>query len=370
MKMPPAALAASLLAVSAAHAAPGRIVRSDHYIRIESAAEAPTPGGARIYVREVVSSKTKGSGRGVVLFVHGAGTPAEVAFDVPYKDYSWMAYLAKAGFDVFSMDMEGYGRSSRPAPMNDPCNLAPEQQAEMIPDKLPAPCEASYKTPITTIQSDWTDIDVAVDHLRAQKHVKQLALVGWSQGGPRAAGYTARHPDKVSRLVLLAPAYNPTSPADRPAVLPAVTPMTFQSHADFVKGWGDQVHCPNQFEPAAADAVWSQISASDPVGAAWGPGGRRAPHVIGWGFNLAVVSKITTPTLMVSGQYDGEVAQPRVHQLYADLGSTQKVFIDLACSSHNAIWETNHLLLFKASREWLTKGTVDGLSVGELKKGY
>jgi pimeloyl-ACP methyl ester carboxylesterase len=47
----------------------------------------------------------------VVLFVHGAGTPAEVSFDVPYKDYSWMAYLAQAGYDVFSVDMTGYGRS-------------------------------------------------------------------------------------------------------------------------------------------------------------------------------------------------------------------------------------------------------------------
>ncbi|HEV1287986.1 MAG TPA: hypothetical protein VNU44_21860 [Bryobacteraceae bacterium] len=25
----------------------------------------------------------------VALFIHGAGTPAEVAFDVPYQDYSW-----------------------------------------------------------------------------------------------------------------------------------------------------------------------------------------------------------------------------------------------------------------------------------------
>ena len=69
----------------------------------------------------------------VVLFVHGAGTPAEVAFDVPYQDYSWMAYLAHAGFDVFSMDMTGYGRSSRPTPMNDPCNLSREQQKAFIP---------------------------------------------------------------------------------------------------------------------------------------------------------------------------------------------------------------------------------------------
>ena len=72
MKMPPVALAASLLAVSAAHAAPGRIVRSEHYVRIESAAEAPTPGGAKIYMREVVSSKTRGARRGVVLRNTGA----------------------------------------------------------------------------------------------------------------------------------------------------------------------------------------------------------------------------------------------------------------------------------------------------------
>ena len=63
-----------------------------------------------------------------MLFVHGAGTPAEVAFDVPYQDYSWMAYLARAGFDVFSVDMTGYGRSTRPAPMNDPCNLAEDSR--------------------------------------------------------------------------------------------------------------------------------------------------------------------------------------------------------------------------------------------------
>src|SRR5579862_10009560 len=82
-----------------------------------------------IYVRErlrpgSVLRSPSAAGR-VVLFVHGAGTPAEVAFDVPYQDYSWMNYLAEAGFDVFAMDTTGYGRSTRPAPMNDPCNLSP-----------------------------------------------------------------------------------------------------------------------------------------------------------------------------------------------------------------------------------------------------
>ena len=46
-----------------------------------------------------------------------------------------------------------------------------------------------------------------------------------------------------------------------------------------------------------------------------------------------------------------------------------KVFVDLACSSHNAMWEKNHLLLFQASLEWLDHGTVNGQSQAMLNLG-
>ena len=62
--------------------------------------------------------------------------PAEVAFDVPAPGYSWMAYLAERGMDVFSMDMTGYGRSTRPLVMNDKCNLSAEQQEALFGDSL------------------------------------------------------------------------------------------------------------------------------------------------------------------------------------------------------------------------------------------
>src|SRR4051812_39168607 len=91
-----------------------QLVRADHYVPVKSTAPAVAGQTTLIYVREVARGSNGGAGAGVVLFVHGAGTPAEVSFDVPYRDYSWMAYLAKAGFDVFSMDMTGYGRSTRP----------------------------------------------------------------------------------------------------------------------------------------------------------------------------------------------------------------------------------------------------------------
>ncbi len=89
-----------------------RLLSVDHYVPVHSTAPAIAGQTSQIYVREVVKAGTAlraiPAADRVVLFVHGAGTPAEVAFDARYKDYSWMAYLAAAGFDVFAMDMTGY----------------------------------------------------------------------------------------------------------------------------------------------------------------------------------------------------------------------------------------------------------------------
>jgi pimeloyl-ACP methyl ester carboxylesterase len=329
----------------------------------------------QIYVREVVRAgaalRDAVASDRVVLFIHGAGTPAEVSFDAPYQDYSWMAYLARAGFDVFAMDTTGYGRSTRPAPMNDPCNLARDQQTAFVPSLIAAPCSPSYPHQLTTIASDWNDIATVVDHVRALRHVERLNLIAWSLGGPRAGGYAAQHPDKVRALVLLAPAYNRGGRADVPEKLPGDGPsFNTQSQEAFTANWDRQVGCPDQYDRAAQDAIWTAMLASDPVGATWGPGVRRAPQTSVWGWSTAQVAKMKMPTLMVSGAHDKQVPPERVRDLYADLGSTEKVFIDLACSSHNAMWEKNHLLLFSASLDWLTKGTVQGSHAGTLKIGY
>jgi pimeloyl-ACP methyl ester carboxylesterase len=367
---------ALLLVASAALGDDGsRLISLDHYVPVKSTAPGIVGQEAQIYVREKVLAGTALRGGpspdGIVLFVHGAGTPAEVSFDVPHEDYSWMAYLAKAGFDVFSIDMTGYGRSTRPPAMNDPCNFSKEQQAQFVPNLIPAPCPPSHPTPITTMGSDWSDIGAVVDYLRALRRVDKVSLVAWSQGGPRAGGYAARNPAKVLRLVVLAPAYNRAGPLEAQNPLPASNgSMTAQSQADFTANWDRQVGCPEQYEPTVSAVVWSDMLASDPVGATWGGGVRRAPQVPTWGFNQAVVAKMQTPFLMVTGAHDKQVAPERVRELYVDLGSKQKVIIDLACSSHNAMWEKNHLLLFKASLEWLKGGKVNGASAGELKLGY
>ena len=365
-------IALALLFVAPAFASDvDKLLRVDHYVAVKSAVPAIEGQTAEIYVREVVKPgialRRPSMADPVVLFVHGAGTPAEVAFDAPYEDYSWMAWLAHAGFDVFAMDMTGYGRSTRPAPMNDICNLSKQQQLLFAP----VACAPSYAQNMTTIASDWNDIGAVVDYLRTLRHVERVNLIGWSLGGPRAGGYTSQHPDKVKRLVLLAPAYNRNAAGTMPAKIPAGgTTFNTQSHDEFKANWDRQTGCPAQYDPAASDAVWSAMLDSDPVGATWGSGVRRAPQTTTWGWTQAVASKITIPTLAVSGAHDKQVLPARVKDLYEDLGSKEKVFVDLACSSHNALWEKNHGLLFNASLEWLTKGTVNATSQGALKLGY
>ena len=163
-------------------------VQVDHFVPVVSTVPAMTGYVSQLYVRERLTAdqQKESSMEGkVVLFIHGAGTPAEVAFDVPKAGYSWMSYLAERGYDTFAMDMTGYGPSTRPLLMNDRCNLSVEQQLQEFEDS----CEPSYAFAATTVPSDWNDIDAVVDYLRNLRGVSKVHLIGWSQGGPRAAGY-------------------------------------------------------------------------------------------------------------------------------------------------------------------------------------
>jgi pimeloyl-ACP methyl ester carboxylesterase len=346
----------------------------DHRIPVRSTVPILQGQTAQIYVRERVRAGTSARGAfpagRVVLFVHGAGTPAEVAFDVPHPGYSWMAFLAAAGYDVFSVDMTGYGRSNRPAPMNDPCNLPEAQQAALIPALIGAPCKPNYAFEITTAASDWNDLGAAVDYIRELRSVDRVSLIAWSLGGVRAGGYASRNPQKIEKLIFLAPVYSPNASDDPPTLPDAGTAFGTQDRDAFIANWDRQVGCENQYEPAVRDAVWKAMLESDEVGATWGTGVRRAPSTTTWGWNKAAAARIQVPTMLVSGVHDRQVSPARVRPLLDDLGSTSKVFIDLGCSSHNAMWEKNHTLLYQASLEWLNSGTFQGAKTGAFQLGY
>src|SRR5688572_12656739 len=158
-------------------------------------------------------------------------------------------------------------------------------------------------------------------------------------------------------------------PATAPTALPNGA-MGVQSLASFRQNWERQVGCPDQVDPQASEAVWKAMIASDPVAAKWGPGVRRAPNVNSYGFNKATVAGMRTPFAMATGPHDKQVAAERVYALYEDLGAKDKVLVDIACTSHNAMWERNHLLLFRSTVEWLRDGQVNGARTGIVKLGY
>ena len=337
----------------------------DHLVPHTSTALANRGELVHLFVRERVHDDN--SQRPVVLMIEGATVPPVPIFDLRFQDYDWMDFLARAGFDVFAMDLQGYGFSRRPR-MDDPCNTQPSQQSLLTPYPLSGPCAASYPFRMA-IQSDWDEIDRVVDYLREQRDVEKVSLVAWSRGGPRAGGYVARHPEKVDKLFLYSPAmYNRTGPSDPPALPQPGSLMQLGRIPTVFSNWDSQVGCANQFTPEIRSALASAILESDQLGAAWGDGQNfRAPlQNTLWGWNGPTAQLIDVPTLIIRGQLDTVAPEPPQRDLFADLGTAQKVFVSVACASHNLVWENQHMILLRASREWLREGTFQGQGTGSF----
>ena len=78
----------------------------------------PSEPGIEIYVRNKRSADmTAFRPERTVLYVHGATYPASTAFDLKLDGQSWMEYIASRGYDVWLLDLRGYGKSTRPPEM-------------------------------------------------------------------------------------------------------------------------------------------------------------------------------------------------------------------------------------------------------------
>jgi pimeloyl-ACP methyl ester carboxylesterase len=238
-------------------------------------------------------------------------------------------------------------------------------------------CSPAYPYQLTSIRTDWDEIDRVVDYLRQVRNVDKVNLVGWSRGGNRAAGYAGLHPEKVQRMLLYAPGdttnigYNPLNLDDPPQPLPGV-PSTILGSNDFFANWDTQVSCAEQYAPGIRPVISQTMLDFDPLGSTWGTAGvRRAPNLNvttpNWGLNRTLAGKITVPTLIIRGDLDQIIPLPSVQALYTDLvGAPQKVFVHVACASHNLVWENQHMALLNASVEWLQQGTYQGQFSGSF----
>lgn len=107
-----AALAGTLLATSA-------FAQTPKLATDEMMVKSPDPD-IEIYVRNKrPTDMTSFRPERTLLYVHGATYPASTAFDLPLGGQSWMEYIAARGYDVYLLDLRGYGKSSRPKEMSE-----------------------------------------------------------------------------------------------------------------------------------------------------------------------------------------------------------------------------------------------------------
>lgn len=141
--------------------------------------------GIQLYVRNKHPEGISNFGPDrIVLFVHGATYSSESGFDLPLNGLSWMDYVAQRGWDIYIMDLRGYGRSTRPPEMNRP---------------------PSENPPIVNTDVAVKDVGAVVNHILARRGVPRINLLGWSWGTGIMGAYTAQNNSKVERLVLYAP---------------------------------------------------------------------------------------------------------------------------------------------------------------------
>ncbi|MBO0751341.1 MAG: alpha/beta fold hydrolase, partial [Bradyrhizobiaceae bacterium] len=246
--------------------------------------------GIEIYVRNKRPAElTAFRPERTVLYVHGATYPSETAFDLKLDGLSWMEYIAARGYDVWLLDLRGYGRSTRP-----------KEMAEK-PEANP---------PIVRGDTAVRDIAAVVDFIRERRHIDRIDLLGWSWGTTTMATYTTQHPDKVERLVLYAPVWVRQTPSlvqAGPGPLGAYRMVTReQAKQRWYTGVPEDKKA--SLIPAGWFDAWADATfATDPVGAQMNPAVVRAPNGVvadgrdffGAGKPYYDPAKITVPTLLV-----------------------------------------------------------------------
>lgn len=307
--------------------------------------------GIKLYVRNKHAQGMKHfAPENMLLFVHGATYPSETAFDLKLNGMSWMDYIAGHGYDVYLVDVRGYGKSTRPPEMDKP----PEDNA-----------------PIVRTSTAVADVGAAVDFILKRRGVSKVNLMGWSWGTSIMGSYTAQHNDKVNRLVLYAPMWIASTPSlintggklgayrsvNRDAARTRwLTGVPEDKKADLIPaGWFD----------AWADAGF----ASDPVGASQTPPVVRAPNgVVQDGLEYWRAGKaqydpaeIRVPTFLVHAEWDADLPSYMLYDYFARLThAPYKRYVQIGEGTHMIIMEKNRMQLFQAVQQFLDERLVPG----------
>jgi pimeloyl-ACP methyl ester carboxylesterase len=292
--------------------------------------------GVQLYLRNKrPRDLTNFSADNVVLFVHGATYPAETSFDLSLEGLSWMDYIAGRGYDVYLVDVRGYGKSSRPAEMNQPADRNP---------------------PIVRTETAARDYGAAVDFILRRRGIVKLNVLGWSWGTAIVALYASQNNAKVNRLVLYAPVWlrQTKSLTDAGGALGAYRVVSVDVA---LKRRATGIPAGKEPMPSAWAQAWADATfASDPAGANGNPRFVRAPNGVVldgreyWssGKPLYDPANIRVPTMLILAEWDADTPVYMAQALFPKLVNAEpKRLIIIGEGTHSVMMEKNRMQLFR-----------------------
>ena len=309
--------------------------------------------GIQLYIRNKHPADANNfSAEKILLFVHGATYPSETAFDLPLNGLSMMDYIAQQGWDVYLVDVRGYGGSTRPPEMDKP----PEENNPIVDTRVAA-----------------RDVGSAVDHIRHKRNVFKINLMGWSWGTAIIGLYTSEQNDKVNRLVLYAPLWlfnaSPIIGGDGP--LGAYRTVSKDSARQrWLKGVAEDKKAdliPAGWFEQWADATW----ATDPESAKLDPPLLRAPNGViqdvrtYWlaGKPQYDPGNIKVPTLIIHAEWDADLPSYQAQAYFAKLtNAPYKRFVELGEGTHTIMMEKNRMQFFHEVMAFLNETNALALS--------
>jgi len=304
----------------------------------------PSEPGIQLYVRNKhAAGRSAYAGDKGVLFVHGATYPAETAFDLQLNGMSWMDYIAQHGYDVYLVDVRGYGRSTRPPQMDQP---------------------ADRNEPFAGSATAVKDVAAAVEFIRKRRGVDKINLIGWSWGTTIMGWYTAQNNDKVNKLVLYAPQWirNTAALTDSGGKIGAYRLVSMDSaKARWLTGVPEAKKAdlipPGWFEAWSAATI-----ATDPVGSKMNPPMLRAPNGVVqdgrdfWSAGKAVYDPglIRVPTFLAHAEWDADLPSYMLYAYFDKLtNAPYKRYVQIGEGTHTVIMEKNRMQLFQAVQQFL-----------------
>ncbi len=259
----------------------------------------------------------------VLFLVHGSSLSARPSFDltVPgHGEYSIMNTFAGYGFDVWTMDHENYGRSSRTQSNSD-------------------------------IASGVEDLKAGIELVVRETGRQKVHLCGESSGALRAGAYAMARPERIDRLVFTAFTYkgeNSPTLAERAKQLDY-----YRTHNTRLRDRAMIRSIFTRDKAGTSDPALAEFLADEEL-----KFGDQVPTgtYLDMTANLPVVdpAKVLAPVLLVRGEYDGIATMDDLSDFYKRLPNGDRQFVVLPGTAHSVGFGLNRRLFWHVMHAFLT----------------